>query len=63
MEPLPARAADLLVHNAWIDGRRVVNAYRSTLIDEDELFAQADAAGSAVLAKANMPVPGQWPVP
>lgn len=50
------------VHSVWVDGRRVVDTYRSTLIDEQKLFADAEAAGAAVLARANMPVPSAWPV-
>ncbi|MCJ2179446.1 amidohydrolase family protein [Novosphingobium album (ex Hu et al. 2023)] len=50
------------VHSVWVDGRRVVDTYRSTLIDEEKLYAEAQAAGSAVLARANMEVPSLWPV-
>lgn len=50
------------VHSVWVHGRRVVDAYRSTLIDEEKLFAEVEAAGAAVLGRANMPVPSAWPV-
>lgn len=50
------------VHSVWVDGRRVVDTYRSTLIDEEKLYAEAQAAGSAVLARAHMEVPSLWPV-
>jgi cytosine/adenosine deaminase-related metal-dependent hydrolase len=50
------------VHSVWVDGRRVVDRYRSTLIDEEKLFAEAEVAGRAVLTRANMPVPSAWPV-
>lgn len=50
------------VHSVWVDGRRVVDTYRSTLIDEEKLYAEAEAAGSAVLARAQMEVPSAWPV-
>jgi cytosine/adenosine deaminase-related metal-dependent hydrolase len=50
------------VHSVWVDGRRVIDNYRSTLIDEEKLFAEAEAAGSAVLARADKAVPSLWPV-
>lgn len=50
------------VHSVWVDGKRVVDDYRSTLIDEERLYAQVEAAGSAVLARAGMSVPSTWPV-
>lgn len=50
------------VHSVWVDGRRVVDNYRSTLIDEERLFAEIETAGTNLLARANMPVPSAWPV-
>ncbi|MCE7798016.1 amidohydrolase family protein [Sphingobium sufflavum] len=50
------------VHSVWVDGRRVVDNYRSTLIDEEKLYAEVEAAGAAVLARAGMKVPSLWPV-
>jgi len=50
------------VHSVWVDGRRVVDSYRSTLIDEEKLYAEAQAAGAALLARANITVPSVWPV-
>ena len=50
------------VHSVWVDGRRVVDNYRSTLIDEEKLYAQIEKAGAAVLARAGMEVPCTWPV-
>ena len=50
------------VHSVWVDGRRVVENYRSTLIDEERLYADVEAAGRAVLGRAGMTVPCVWPV-
>lgn len=50
------------VHSVWVDGRRVIDSYRSTLIDEEKLYADAEAAGRALLLRANMTVPSVWPV-
>lgn len=50
------------VHSVWVDGRRVIDSYRSTLIDEEKLYAQVEAAGAAVLARAGVTTPSPWPV-
>jgi len=50
------------VHSVWVNGRRVIDNYRSTLIDEEQLFAQVESAGAAVLARAGKSTPSLWPV-
>jgi cytosine/adenosine deaminase-related metal-dependent hydrolase len=50
------------VHSVWVDGRRVVENYRSTLVDEERLFAQVEATGHALIARAGKTIPCQWPV-
>lgn len=50
------------VHSVWVDGRRVIDNYRSTLIDEEQLYAQVEAAGAAVLTRAGVATPSLWPV-
>ncbi|MDK2770285.1 MAG: amidohydrolase family protein [Sphingomonas sp.] len=50
------------VHSVWVDGRRVIDNYRSTLIDEERLYAQVEAAGAAVLTRAGVATPSLWPV-
>lgn len=50
------------VHSVWVDGRRVIDNYRSTLIDEEKLFADAETAGAGVLARAGQQTPSRWPV-
>ena len=50
------------VHSVWVDGRRVVADYRSTLIDEERLLARIEEAGSALVARAGKSVPCAWPV-
>ena len=44
------------VHSVWVDGVRVVENYRHTLIDEDELYAAAQVAGEAIIKRSGMPV-------
>ncbi|HEY0269550.1 MAG TPA: amidohydrolase family protein [Sphingomonas sp.] len=50
------------VHSVWVDGRRVVSGYRSTMVDEARLFAQIEAAAPAIIARAGKTVPSDWPV-
>ena len=50
------------VHSVWVDGRRVVEDYRSTMIDEDKLFADVEAAAPRIIARAGRTVPCAWPV-
>ena len=50
------------VHSVWVDGQRVVDSYRSTLIDEDQLLAEVERAGAALVRRTGRPVPCAWPV-
>ena len=43
------------VHSVWVDGVRVVENYRHTLIDEDELYAAAQTAGEAIIKRSGIP--------
>lgn len=50
------------VHSVWVDGVRVIDNYRSTMIDEDELYAEAQRAGDAIIARSGLPRVNAWPV-
>ena len=50
------------VHSVWVAGRRVVENYRSTMIDEERLYAEAQRAGEAIIARAGLPVKSRWPI-
>jgi cytosine/adenosine deaminase-related metal-dependent hydrolase len=50
------------VHSVWVDGKRVVEAYHSTLVDEEKLFAEAQLAGEAIVRRAGLPIKSRWPV-
>lgn len=50
------------VHSVWVDGVRVIDDYRSTLIDEDRLLHDVEAAGAALIARAGKTIPSVWPV-
>jgi len=50
------------VHSVWVDGRRVVDTYRCTTIDEEKIYAEVEAAAPVLLARAGKSVPCRWPV-
>lgn len=50
------------VHSVWVDGRRVVDTYRCTTIDEERLLAGIEDAGHRIVARAGKIVPCAWPV-
>ena len=50
------------VHSVWIDGVRVLDDGRSTLIDEARLLADARQAGKAVIARTHLPNRTPWPI-
>ena len=43
------------VHSVWVDGVRVVDNHRVTLIDEEAIYAEAQTAGEAIIARSNLP--------
>jgi 5-methylthioadenosine/S-adenosylhomocysteine deaminase len=49
------------VHTVFVDGRRVVDDYRCTTVDEDSLLQQAQAAGEAILRRSGLPDRAKWP--
>lgn len=50
------------VHSVWIDGKRVVDNYRCTTIDEERIYAEARVAGRAIIERAGLSVKSTWPV-
>jgi cytosine/adenosine deaminase-related metal-dependent hydrolase len=50
------------VHSVWVDGVRVIEDYRCTTIDEDRIYAEAQAAGEAIVARSGLPVKSRWPI-
>jgi cytosine/adenosine deaminase-related metal-dependent hydrolase len=50
------------VHSVWVDGVRVIDNYRATLIDEDWLYEQVRAASGAVIRRSGVPAVHAWPV-
>jgi cytosine/adenosine deaminase-related metal-dependent hydrolase len=62
VEQLIASADGRGVHSVWVDGGRVVEDYRCTLIDEDALYAEGQAAAEAVLGRSGLPLVSEWPI-
>ena len=50
------------VHTVFVDGRKVVDAYRLTTIDEAKLYREAQAAGEAIVGRSGLPDKARWPV-
>ncbi|HEY1427405.1 MAG TPA: amidohydrolase family protein [Caulobacteraceae bacterium] len=50
------------VHSVWIDGEQVLDAGRSTKLDEAKILADARQAGRALIARTGLPVRTEWPV-
>jgi 5-methylthioadenosine/S-adenosylhomocysteine deaminase len=49
------------VHTVYVDGRKVVDAYRLTTLDEHDLYRRAQAAGEAIVARSGLPNRAKWP--
>lgn len=50
------------VHSVWVNGVRVIDNYRSTLIDEEKLYADIEAASNELVSRTNRPSPLSWPI-
>ena len=42
------------VHSVWVDGRRVVDDYRCTLVDEEALYADAQRAAEDITTRSGL---------
>jgi cytosine/adenosine deaminase-related metal-dependent hydrolase len=49
------------VHTVFVDGRKVVENYRLTTIDEDRLYEDAQRAGEAICRRTGLPDKSKWP--
>ena len=49
------------VHTVFVDGRKVVEAYRMTTIDEERLYAEAAQAAGEVMARFGRRPSARWP--
>ncbi|MBO0729618.1 MAG: amidohydrolase family protein [Acidimicrobiaceae bacterium] len=50
------------VHTVFVDGRKVVDGYRLTTLDEQRLYVEAQRAGEAIVARSGLPSKCRWPV-
>ena len=50
------------VHSVWVDGVRVVENYRCSRIDEEEIYRKAQIAARELLSRAGVPSRCAWPV-
>jgi 5-methylthioadenosine/S-adenosylhomocysteine deaminase len=50
------------VHSVWVDGKRVVDDYRCTTIDEDRLYAESQLAAEQIVARSGLPTLTRWPL-
>ena len=50
------------VHSVWIDGEQLLDAGRSTRLDEEKVLADARQAGRALIARTGLPSRTDWPV-
>ncbi|GGC12198.1 5-methylthioadenosine/S-adenosylhomocysteine deaminase [Novosphingobium endophyticum] len=50
------------VRSVWVDGECLIDNYRSTRIDEDALFREAQAAGDALVARTGLHLQSPWPI-
>ena len=50
------------VHSVWVDGRRTVDNYRCTTIDEEKLFADARQAANNITRRSGLPLVSPWPI-
>jgi cytosine/adenosine deaminase-related metal-dependent hydrolase len=50
------------VHSVWVDGKRLVDNYHCTTIDEQKVYADAQVAADAIIARSGLPRMSPWPV-
>ena len=50
------------VHSVWVDGVRLVDNYRATMLDETALYARAQSAAEAIAGRSGIPMLCPWPI-
>jgi len=50
------------VHSVWVDGVRVVDNYRCTLLDEEAIYRESGRAAQALLQRSGVPARCAWPM-
>lgn len=49
------------VHTVFVDGRKVVDAYRLTTVDEERLYSEAQVAGERIITRSGLVRRPAWP--
>ena len=62
VQQLALSASPSGVHSVWIDGVKVVEDGRTTLIDQDKVLADGKQAGLAIIARTGLPSRPLWPM-
>ena len=62
VEQILQAPAGVGAHSVWIEGERVIDAYRSTRIDEEKLLADIRKSSAAIIERAGVKVHSPWPV-
>jgi 5-methylthioadenosine/S-adenosylhomocysteine deaminase len=50
------------VHSVWVDGKRVVDDYCCTTIDEQRLYAESQQAAEQIVTRSGLPTITRWPL-
>lgn len=50
------------VHSVWVDGVRVVDNYRCTRVDEQDIYRRSQPAALALLERSGVPGVSAWPI-
>ena len=50
------------VHSVWVDGVRVVDNYRCTLLDEEKIYRESQRAAQELLRRSGVPARCAWPM-
>ena len=50
------------VHSVWVDGVRLLDNHRATMLDETALYARVQTAAEAIAARSGVPRICPWPV-
>ena len=49
-------------HSVWVDGVRVVDNYRCTRVDEQDIYRRSQQAAAALLERSGVPGVSAWPI-
>jgi cytosine/adenosine deaminase-related metal-dependent hydrolase len=50
------------VHSVWVDGVRVVDNYRCTRVDEQDIYRRSQRAALDLIKRSGVPSVSHWPI-